>query len=260
MNPASAATSSINRTILASSLVAILCVSCGPDGVPISECAFGLYWADCGGNGEPVLGCDRSTGECRWFATGVAAEDHAVSDCPASDVCCHDDWPFEDFSPSGEVLERARGSMSMARTAVLSREGVSEVRVVADLASGTRSLTMQCLGEGEPSTFPCSEVGSGGSVTRVGDSMIVVFERGSYRFELEVVIGTEVEDWSVNLYHSAVWMRDPTPVVSCNNYRVGTEWAVSGVLHVNTTEASDLDSFHGRFDGEVDGNQFVMEF
>jgi hypothetical protein len=259
MNAAIPTTSPIKRAFLASFLLATLSTSCAPDGVPMSECKFGLYWADCGGNGEPVLGCDRSSGDCRWFATGVAAQNHAVSDCPVSDVCCHDNWPFEDFSPSAGVLDRARGSMSMARTAVLSREGVSDVSVVADLVGGTRSLTMQCFGS-EPSTFPCSDVGSGGSVTRVGDSVVVVFDRFSYRFELEIAMGTAVEDWSVNLYHSVVWMRDPTPVVSCNNYRVGTEWAVSGVLHVNTTDVSDLDSFHGRFDGEVDGNPFVMEF
>jgi hypothetical protein len=251
---------SIARTCLACSLLGTLAVSCGTDGVPMSECEFGLYWADCGGNGEPLLGCDRSTGDCRWFANGLAAQNHAVSDCPADDVCCHDAWPFEDFSPSADILEHARASLSLARTGVLTRRGVSDVSVVADLVGGSRSLTIRCLGGGEPTSFPCSDVGSGGSVARLGESVVILFERGSYRFELEVVTGESPEQWSVNLYHSQVWMRDPTPVASCNNYRVGTEWVVSGVLHLNTLDHSDLDSFHGRFDGEIDGNQFVMEF
>jgi hypothetical protein len=239
----------------------VLVSACGSDSaVPIDGCEYGLYWAECGGNGEPVLGCDRETGSCRWFAGGIVAQNHAVSNCPVSDVCCHDNWPFEDFRPSGPLLDSARDSMSMVRGGVLDRQGVSDVTTVADLEGGSRTLTIRCLGGGEPSMFPCDETGSGGHLVRVGNSVVAVFERGSYRFELEIVQTAELDDWDVNLFRSAVWMRDPTPVVSCNNYRVGTQWAVSGVLHVNTTDTSNLDLFHGRFDGEVDGNQFVMEF
>lgn len=249
------------RRVAIGSFLSLAIAGCAPDErAPLEECEHGLYWADCGGNGEPVVGCDRESGECRWFAGGVAAQNHAVSDCPVSDVCCHDFWPFEDYRPSGDLLEVSRGSMSMLRDGVLSRAGVSDVSVVADLEGGSRTLTMQCLGGGSPSMFPCNEVGSGGRVVRVGDSVVAFFERGPYRFELEMLPAPDVAGWSVNLFHSVVAMRDPTPVVSCNNYRVGTEWAAGGTLHVNTTDTSDLDAFHARFEGEIDGNLFVMEF
>jgi hypothetical protein len=40
-----------------SASVVIVGVGCAPDGrVPLSECEFGLYWAECGGNGEAVPG------------------------------------------------------------------------------------------------------------------------------------------------------------------------------------------------------------
>ena len=62
-------------------LLTSLFTSCAPDErMPLSECDYGLYWAECGGDGEPVLGCDRGNGDCRWFTGGETARGYAVAD------------------------------------------------------------------------------------------------------------------------------------------------------------------------------------
>ncbi len=59
------------------------------------DCHVGLSFADCGGDNDPVLGCEADDGLCWWFTTGAVPEQvEHVSDCPADDICCHQNWPF----------------------------------------------------------------------------------------------------------------------------------------------------------------------
>jgi hypothetical protein len=98
-------------------IAAFLIAGCGsnlaghPDGGPaLDECLHGRYWANCGGNGPPRVGCDLATGECRWFEGGVVARGHVASDCPAEDLCCASSpygtgiWPFADWLPEAAAL------------------------------------------------------------------------------------------------------------------------------------------------------------
>lgn len=76
------------------------------DGVPdptVEDCFSGDYFADCGGQAESRYAC-RSDGECKWFTGGVVADEFVASDCPANDLCCHDQWPYAD-DPAGFDLE-----------------------------------------------------------------------------------------------------------------------------------------------------------
>ena len=42
--------------------------------VPLSDCPHGLYGAEWGGTGEPVLSCASDLGDGRWFRGRVTAE------------------------------------------------------------------------------------------------------------------------------------------------------------------------------------------
>lgn len=60
-------------------------------------CTMGAFWGDCGCEGEPKLACtDDERGSCRWFVGGCVPVGYEASPCKAKDICCVDDWPFEE--------------------------------------------------------------------------------------------------------------------------------------------------------------------
>jgi hypothetical protein len=63
---------------------------------PINQCRSGFAFSDCGGGGSlpPVLGCVWRN-DCRWFLHGCVAEEYAPSACPASNICCEQNWPYD---------------------------------------------------------------------------------------------------------------------------------------------------------------------
>jgi hypothetical protein len=82
--------------------VALLLVGCGgTEAAPsIETCFSGDFFAECGGTGESRFAC-RPDGECKWFVGGTIAEDFSlVSECPATDLCCEDRWPFAEMPDS----------------------------------------------------------------------------------------------------------------------------------------------------------------
>ncbi|MCC6524460.1 MAG: hypothetical protein IT373_17525 [Polyangiaceae bacterium] len=229
---------------------------------PLSECEHGLYWAECGGTGEPVLGCDRETGDCRWFSGGVTARGHAVSDCPTTEACCHDQWPFTDFAPTGRVLEHARDQLSLLGNTMITRRGASSVISVADLASHVRWPVIRCEPAATPRFPGCEVMGEGATLAQVGKSILIRFDQVLLRIDMEITPAEALEQWVVQLFlFRAFSPRDGPPQLWCQNYSVGEELSVSGVLHLSTTDTSDLTTFHGRLDGvDSRGAAFTMEF
>lgn len=81
---------------------------CGtPLAKTIDQCATGGFFANCGGEGQPTLGCNAATEDCRWFTTGTVAEGYTSSSCSHEDICCEDDQPFtsSDFAFANKHLE-----------------------------------------------------------------------------------------------------------------------------------------------------------
>jgi hypothetical protein len=222
--------------------------------VSLGDCPHGLYWAECGGTGEPVLGCESDLGDCRWFQGGVTASGYTVSDCPPTDPCCYGGWPFADFAPTGPTLARARLHMSLLRSGPQARRGPSEVSVVADLVDDTYvGLIRSVSGSFEG-------VSSGGDVDRVGESIVLTAGSDLFRYELEIVSEGPPDQWSVHLYRFRVFSpQDGPEFASCGGYGDGTELPVTGVLHVNTFDASDLEAFHARLEGRTGMQEFTIE-
>jgi hypothetical protein len=228
---------------------------------PLSECEHGLYWAECGGGGEPVLGCDRASGDCRWFSGGETARGYAVSDCPTADPCCHEHWPFTDFAPTGRVLEAARDQLSLLGDTVITRRGVSEIATVADLIAPIPWPRIYCERGATPLFRGCDSMGAGATLGQVGQSVVVRFERFHFRIDLEITPSDSLAQWAVQLFLFQPLYRDTPPMLWCENYSTGEELSVSGVLHLSTADISDLTAFHGRLEG-IDGwgAAFTMEF
>ncbi len=71
----------------------------GPRPGSIDDCQHGLYFADCGGTGGPVLACVETTGRCAWYRTACLPSGVRSIDCPPENVCCHSTadglWPYE---------------------------------------------------------------------------------------------------------------------------------------------------------------------
>ena len=149
---------------------------CADDRVPLEDCDYGLYWAECGGNGEPVLGCDRDTGNCRWFAGGLTARGHAVSTCPPTNPCCHSGWPFTDFSPDGTVREVAVEQMSLVGRHVAQRRSPNnDVSVVFDFTEEPRGTSEFC------GLLGCSTQAQGFPVV-VGSSLVFLYDGAVQRW------------------------------------------------------------------------------
>ncbi len=233
----------------------ILASGCGSDArAPLEECEHGLYWADCGGNADPVLACDRDTGACRWFAGGDTARNHVVSDCPVADVCCHDDWPFTDFDPSGAALARAAEDVTTLRHGPEVRHAATDLTVSFELDSA-EAPRIECS---DPPP-PIEGCGTGGAVSsRVGGSVVVAFPTGPYgEWLLEIVPG---DPSSARLYFIRIGRPEQAPFRTCHNGSGGNRFGGTGTLQLNTDSLVDLDALHGRVDAETTEGSFTMTF
>ena len=125
-------------------------ITCPGERPPIESCFQGVFFAECGGDGEPLLGCTED--DCRWFADGCVAAGYEASNCPADDICCHDDWPFEDdgFYPSSPL----NGSLFWYGSAPRDRTTEVVVPVTVDAAlKGETSVS--CDGPPPRDGTPC---------------------------------------------------------------------------------------------------------
>ncbi len=227
---------------------------CAPDErMPLTDCDFGLYWADCGGNGDPVIGCDRATGNCRWFSGGVTARGHATSTCPTTNPCCHSNWPFTDFSPNGRVREVAVEQLSVVGGAPIEPSTYDGVAVQVDLTEVPGGRFRFC----DPA-MRCTTWG-GGTPVLVGDSLVVLYSGGVEHWELEIVPGTAPDDWSVMLYRFVDNTREGlTPPLTCSDwYARASSYLLEGVLHLSTDNFDDPAAVHGRL--EAGGSPYTLE-
>lgn len=70
----------------------------------LESCTAGVFHADCGGSGEPVLACNFQN--CKWFAGGCPADTYRPIACPLGEPFCvttvDGQWPYESgtFDPS----------------------------------------------------------------------------------------------------------------------------------------------------------------
>jgi hypothetical protein len=234
----------------------LLMPACAPDErMPLSECDYGLYWAECGGDGEPVLGCDRGNGDCRWFSGGVTARGYAVADKPVLGGC-PEGWPFSDFGPSGRLREHVVATqMSLLSRSVVSREGVNDVPVMFDLTGTTIRGLIRCNPD------PLCSAGEFVTVERFGSSVAVRQPADPrVRWQLEIIQGQTRDTWRARLYRTDMRFRDLPLQLVCNE-SYGYDYLMSGVLHLNTDDLSDLDALHGRLEGTGEGNtEITFEF
>lgn len=237
------------RTAAAVAACTIAFVACAPDErMPLSECDHGLYWGDCGGTGDPVLGCDRETGDCRWFAGGLTPRGHAASDCPSENPCCHDNWPFTDFTPNDSVRTHVVEQLSLLPQRVVQGDALNLEPILRNAVSVHFDLT-DTTNPGTVRFSDCCSFSSTVDPVRVGSSVVVTYEAGPRdRYELEILVGDSPPEWSARLYYFRAENREfpPAPLACGNYWSTGLAYVVEGELHLNTDDLSDLDAFHGR--------------
>lgn len=127
----------------------------------LTSCYVGFMFAECGGDGPARLACREY--ECLWFTGGCIADGFVASPCPAEDICCLGEWPFnEPGQPSTLFLQfYAFGTTPWDRAL--------SVNVTAELdasVSGTTS-SLTCTGPdlGLGGNSPCT--GASADVTTV---------------------------------------------------------------------------------------------
>lgn len=128
---------------------------CDAEQPSLTECSRGEFHADCPGSGPPVLACGEL--DCLWFTTGCVALGYSPSPCPADDICCLDDWPFEQPGEPSFLYPRlyALGTAPWDGRAFLS------IPVEIDNGlEGPESPTFECPGDNAPvglgSNHPCA--------------------------------------------------------------------------------------------------------
>jgi hypothetical protein len=231
----------------------LLMPACAPDErMPLSDCDYGLYWAECGGDGEPVLGCDRGNGDCRWFAGGVTARGYAVADKPVLGGCL-EGWPFSDFGPSGRLREHVVATqMSLLSRSVVLREGANDVPVMFDHGPPFFERCSRSGCTGRP-YLPVERFGSSIAVRQPSDLLV--------RWQLEIIEGQTRDAWSARLYRTEMRSPRDLPLQLVCNESYGYDYLMSGVLHLNTDDLSDLDALHGRLVGiGLRGEEITFEF
>ncbi len=158
-------------------VLVLICGACGsssspdsPDAGPMPEltsCFVGEFFADCGGDGAPVLACiDAGAGngidggDCRWFTGGVVAAGYDPSPCPSDNLCCKTgsrglgNWPYDNGAHLELSLELwVNGIQAWDRT----RSMVIPVTIDSTMTAGDG--TFRCAGS-PPDTFspsPCRD-------------------------------------------------------------------------------------------------------
>lgn len=209
-----------------------------------------------------MLGCDRETGDCRWFAGGETAHGYAVSDCPESGGCCDDGWPFPDYRPGERSIRRnLDAQLSVLHWGVVSREPENEVSIATDLESETSVGVIRCGAD----VFPGCDTG-GGWVERVGASIVLTAggpwgSSGGWH-RMEIVPAESLDGWTVRLYRFAAMLDEGQEIpLACGYFTTGERVPLSGVLHVNTLDTSEVQAFHGRLEATTElGAEFSIEF
>ncbi len=108
--------------------------------------------ADCGGTGGGVFGCSLNDG-CRWFIGGCVPQNHRMTTCPSSDVCCHDDWPW----PAGDSLHRSQAESFIHAFGTTAWLPGRELNVdVGAIPEELEPPAFTCSGVGVGQTSPCA--------------------------------------------------------------------------------------------------------
>lgn len=254
-------------------LVVVALAGCAPpDERPLLEtCRYARYWADCGGNepdADPLLGCDRTSGECRWFLGGVTARGHEVSDCPPENMCCHGQSPFADWSPPpiGPSVDPEVGDITRTDVGLLTTEGFigpareGDLPVLTDHVGAVDRVQIVCTGA--VSWIPCGPAVQYSTVSTSGDAIMVSIPGGRSALQIEIY-PTEGADLRARVYY-VYWRSaiDPDP----EGWLCGIGWGGnivpidSGVLHVNAEGLTDPTRLHGLLEATMGAASFSIEF
>lgn len=237
-------------------------LGCAPvdDRMPLEDCERGRYWADCGGDAEPVIGCDQETGECRWFRGGETAFGHVAAECSPGSTCCDAGWPFASWSPSGDVLERAANDLGFLHANDISSSYPTLISVALDHAGATEAAAFECESGWVAANFMCGGLTYERAARLDGDALLITIRTATNeRFEIDVSPAT------ADGRHARVWRLVPGPSDSRVDLRCGPGWGgafavESGMLHLSPTAFEAASEVHGRLEAVTDGNAFSVTF
>lgn len=231
---------------------------CGGAAPTLDDCEFAdLFWADCGGTGDPSFAC-WSAG-CRWFATGCVPRGYLRTDCPPSDACCHatatGPWLYSDgaesYEPTSVGLIRedvaAIGSAIVTRTSGLSLT----VTVEPDVQVLTPSQVW-CDVDLAAHDF-CTATGF--SLRRGAHGMLALRVVDGSRFDVEALY-IELVQLDDGSWHARTFVRQEQEMpASRRDCRLTTSrpLEVTGNVVVTTLDFSQPEQVHGRADLSVEG-------
>lgn len=165
--------------------------ACGGARPTLDACTRGVFDADCGGTGSPVLACSDTSARCMWFAHGCVAQGFVASDCAAGNICCHgsgaDAWAFaSDWAPSGTAVYAAQTveDVRLLGGAVVTRTTPAPITVTIDPSvTAPTAASITCdpaltwnVCSDSTNVFASALVPNGGTVIRAQSISVVPFQ------------------------------------------------------------------------------------
>lgn len=241
----------------------LLCplLGCAAPAPPISECTSGRYHADCGGDGEPALGCDVITGECRWFLGGQVAQGYVATDCPSDNLCCIPRgegrvWPFWSWTPAGEPLITTQADIGILAGMRVTSDSPRGVAVTYDPA-----LTDYVPAGPLPFAFDCDYPELCGftrwDIALRGESLVVTFY--SYSESSRMVL--EILPDATGVLHARLFRTGAALDFEWDRTALGCRfggdtYALSGSMRLAPGSLDDLALAHGDLDVNIGPGTF----
>jgi hypothetical protein len=63
----------------------------------------------------------------------------AASDCPPEDPCCHDSWPFDDFTPNDAIRTQVMEQLGRLVMGIGARTSIESMELRSGASSPLRS-------------------------------------------------------------------------------------------------------------------------
>lgn len=225
----------------------------------LEACSYGLFWADCGGEGEPTFACGES-GRCRWFASRCLAASFVASDCPLTDRCCHPssdgEWPFASWRPPMLGAVRVQEDVgTIGATIVTAESPAAEIAVRPD-AGISPSVPMRVVCS-EPAVRVCYDAPRVERM-REGSSRVLRFYTVH---ELEDLLVEVLESGRARVFVRDRSLFDSPPLAICLARGEGRPMVeATGTLAVTTLDPSLWSTVSGRLDVTIDGSRVEIDF
>jgi hypothetical protein len=229
--------------------------TCAAPPASLADCFTGVFFADCGGAGDPRLACTKDHGDCRWFTSTCMPPGYIASTCPATDICCHNNWPFPADDPTLFTDSLFYGIYGLG-TSPWNRTREMNVAVTIDPSAPPGDGSLICSGSDPYVMLPCVTTGGIRPVGHIAGTIqltLLATNLPGWYPMLEIDPSHSIARACAYRFTDAFEAQCPSGDVVC---------ASTGTLtidHLPTTDP-DVMTTHGRLDAALGPAHLIVSF